>query len=364
MTELLLLKTKQEIERTRKGKGRNLWCSLLPSPASHPGSHLPSSHPAPLFLLDPVRASSASRQALHTVGARQPGQSRLLFVPSVLPARSPPAHPDRAIQKEPLGILLTPPALGFLHLLTISWSLLFVQFSNIRQRCLVCRLLSMPSRPADATLAVLSTDHLPDADPDCSGYTVTEEERDPSRFTIIPRDAVQQSIFKQIHSIPSEQLDAEARPGVPMPHRRTPRGHRPIILVGYNESRSAVAFELTFQPPVTVRVFIPKDSWDRGTCGPENVRAAIQRAYLNALRGDEQPVIVKPTLVSLNLTPLRSLPPNRYVPSRRLTPVSKPFPYPPPPPLPSLRTIAYRAKGSPHPLPNSSLSASSGSPLS
>jgi hypothetical protein len=93
------------------------------------------------------------------------------------------------------------------------------------------------------------------------------------------------------------------------------KGHRPIILVGYNESQTAVAFELTFHPPVTVRVFVPKDSWNRGTCGPENVRAAIQKAYLNTLRGDEQPVIVKPTMVSLNLTPLRSLPPTRYVPA-------------------------------------------------
>jgi hypothetical protein len=97
-----------------------------------------------------------------------------------------------------------------------------------------------------------------------------------------------------------------------MPHRRTMKGHRPLILVGYNESQSAVAFELTFHPPVTVRVFVPKDSWNRGTCGPENVRAAIQKAYLNTLRGDEQPVIVKPTMVSLNLTPLRTLPPTRH----------------------------------------------------
>ena len=96
-----------------------------------------------------------------------------------------------------------------------------------------------------------------------------------------------------------------------MPHRRTERGHRPTIIVGFNESKSAIALELTFHPPVTVRVFVPKDSWNRGTCGPENVRAAIQRAYLNTLRSDEQPVIVKPTMVSLNLTPLRSLPPTR-----------------------------------------------------
>jgi hypothetical protein len=150
------------------------------------------------------------------------------------------------------------------------------------------------------------------ADPDRSGYTVTEEDRDPSRFTIIPRDAVQQSVFNQIHSIPPEQLYAEARPGVPMPHRRTPKGHRPIILVGYNESQSAISFELTFHPPVTVRVFVPKDSWNRGTCGPENVRAAIQKAYLNTLRGDLQPVIVKPTSVSLNVTHLRSHPPTRH----------------------------------------------------
>jgi len=85
-----------------------------------------------------------------------------------------------------------------------------------------------------------------------------------------------------------------------------------MILVGYNESQSAVAFELTFHPPVTVRVFVPKDSWNRGTCGPESVRAAIQKAYLNTLRGDDQPVIVKPTMVSLNLTPLRTLPPTRH----------------------------------------------------
>ena len=156
------------------------------------------------------------------------------------------------------------------------------------------------------------TDHPPDADPDRSGYTVTEEEKDPSRFMIIPRDATQQSIFNQILRIPPENLHAEARPGVPMPHRRTPRGQRPIILVGFNESRSAVAFELTFHPAVTVRVFVPKDSWNRGTCDPENVRAAIQKAYLNTLRGDEQPVIVKPTMVSLNLKPL---PATRYVPT-------------------------------------------------
>ena len=134
---------------------------------------------------------------------------------------------------------------------------------------------------------------------------------------IIPRDAHQQSIFNQIRCIPPEQLYAEERPGVPMPHRRTIKGLRPLILVGYNESQSAVAFELTFHPPVTVRVFVPKDSWKRGTCSPENVRAAIQKAYLYTLRGDEQPVIVKPTMASLNLTPLRTLPPTsptRYVP--------------------------------------------------
>lgn len=137
---------------------------------------------------------------------------------------------------------------------------------------------------------------------------------------IIPRDAQQQSIFNQIRCIPPEQLYAEERPGVPMPHRRTIKGLRPLILVGYNESQSAVAFELTFHPPVTVRVFVPKDSWKRGTCSPENVRAAIQKAYLYTLRGDEQPVIVKPTMASLNLTPLRTPPPTRYVLSfRRLS---------------------------------------------
>ena len=176
---------------------------------------------------------------------------------------------------------------------------------------------------------------------------------------IVPRDALQQSIFNQIHCIPPENLYAEARPGVPMPHRRTVKGLRPMILVGYNESQSAVAFELTFHPPITVRVFVPKDSWNRGTCGPENVRAAIQKAYLNTLRGDEQPVIVKPTMASLNLTPLRTLPPTRYVPSfRRLSSASKPSPYPSTPPLPSIRIAAYRAKRSRHPLPHPSLSTS------
>ena len=234
--------------------------------------------------------------------------------------------PDRAVQKEPLGSLLTPPVLGFLHLLTIFWSLFCIK------PCPVRRPLPVPLSPTYATLTFLIDTPLttpPDADPDRSGYTVREEERDPSRFMIIPRDALQQSIFSQIHRIPPEQLHAGARSDVPMPHRRTMRGLRPIILVGYNESQTAVAFELTFHPPVTVRVFVPKDSWNRGTCGPENVRAAIQKAYLNTLRGDEQPVIVKSNMVSLNLTPLRALPPTRYVPCfRRLTPVSKPFPYP------------------------------------
>ena len=41
----------------------------------------------------------------------------------------------------------------------------------------------------------------------------------------------------------------------------TYKGHHPIILAGYNESHSAVAFELTFRPPVTVCVFVPEDSW-------------------------------------------------------------------------------------------------------
>ena len=239
-----------------------------------------------------------------------------------------------------------PPALGFLHLLTISSSLFFILFSIICQPCPVRRRRDpSPHALAPYICDLQPTDHPPDADPDRSGYTVTEEEKDPRRFMIVPRDALQQSIFNQIRCIPPEQLYAEARPGVPMPHRRTIKGQRPIVLVGYNESQSAVYFDLTFHPPANVRVFVPRDSWDRGTCGPENVRAAIQKAYLYTLRGDEQPVIVKPTMASLNLTPLRDLPPTRYVPSfRRLTSASNPSPYPAPPPLPSIiRTTAYRA---------------------
>jgi hypothetical protein len=143
-----------------------------------------------------------------------------------------------------------------------------------------------------------------------------------------------------------------------MPHRRTPKGHRPIILVGYNESESAVAFELTFHPPVTVRVFVPKDSWNRGTCGPENVRAAIQKAYLNVLRGDLQPIIVKPTMVSLNLTP-RSPPPTRYVPSSASNAGVQAIPdLVPRFHLPEQLPILRGGTGSPDPLPHPFLFAS------
>ncbi len=57
------------------------------------------------------------------------------------------ARPVRAAQKPPLGSLHTPPALGFHHLLTVSWSLLFILSSIIHQPCPVRRPYPKPSRP-------------------------------------------------------------------------------------------------------------------------------------------------------------------------------------------------------------------------
>lgn len=148
-------------------------------------------------------------------------------------------------------------------------------------------------------------------EPDESGYTPHPSEIDPKKFAVCPSDATQDLVFRSIKAISPRVL----QPAGNVPERRTPSGVRPAIFIAYNASKTAVLFEVVLPTNQTVRAHVPLDSWRMSTCNPENVRAAVQKAYLFLLQGKDEPVVVRPTLQSLGLVPLSPVP-SDFAPQR------------------------------------------------
>ncbi|CAG7850885.1 SubName: Full=Uncharacterized protein {ECO:0000313/EMBL:CCA68269.1} [Serendipita indica DSM 11827] len=123
-------------------------------------------------------------------------------------------------------------------------------------------------------------------EPAASGYELTAAEIDPAHHAIVPSDDQQDLAFRSIRALdpvaltPYGELKDQSV-------RRTQKGIRPMIW--------------TLHTGQCVQVHVPYDSWRRATCNSEAVRAAIQKAYLNLLRHKEDPVIVKPGMISLKV---------------------------------------------------------------
>jgi hypothetical protein len=137
-------------------------------------------------------------------------------------------------------------------------------------------------------------------EPSASGYTQAPSELDPRQYAVVPSDEQQDIAFRSIRAISSDAI-APFGKASNTPERRTPKGIRPMIWLRLNETRSAVVFEVTLHTEQRVHVNVPIDSWRYSTCTSEAVRAAIQKAYLNLLRRNLEPVIVKPGMLSLKL---------------------------------------------------------------
>jgi hypothetical protein len=137
-------------------------------------------------------------------------------------------------------------------------------------------------------------------EPTVSGFEVAPSEMDPKHYGVIPADAQQDVAFRSIRAITPESLKPFGVATL-VPTRRTPKGIRPMIWIRLNETGSAIAFDVTLHTGQCIQVHVPLESWRLGTCTPENVRAAIQKAYLNLLRRKVDPVIVKPGMISLKV---------------------------------------------------------------
>ncbi|KAG8806385.1 hypothetical protein FRC17_005045, partial [Serendipita sp. 399] len=138
-------------------------------------------------------------------------------------------------------------------------------------------------------------------EPSLSGFSEDEYRNVPTEILVSRPEALQ--CLQQIEDIPAQYL----APQGPLPHfrgmgplppppweYRTPSGERPRVRYRWNDGFCDVLIEVTLRAGEILSVHVPYDSWKRRTCSAENVRAALQSAYVNLANGKRAcPVIVR-----------------------------------------------------------------------